>query len=337
MPALADELRVRHRLDSRWDEPTVFSESVDIAGTRLHMYGFLTRDADGRRATGSAAALDAPPAARAYYELLERTSILEAVHWESYRVFDSMGRPFGDVPREEVFPVDLQPTKLRYSYSNGVALRADWTAACRTAALELVERDRVLRSWYGEFPPRQVSLAPFDPPRVLSEIFVFEAHAFDPPSLREQRLFVRGMFAFPTVPEAPLVYGFAASDCPRLALAGAARECLQRLAFLWGESVPDSPPSFEPTAEYHQEVFLQPSMRERLRAWLAGEHIDGPLSDRPVSPPEPTRFADLTPPALAGSLSVARALPTLELGLAFGRGHPQLGDMPAELEVHPIA
>jgi len=331
------ELHSSHPIDPRWGEPKLFVDNVDIAGVVLYMCGFLVEDGFGRRATGSAAGLDGPPLARAYYELLERTSVLEAMDSNAhpYAVLDAVGRPLGTITCADLFPSTLNPGQLRYSCSNGVALAESWTTACSAAAHELIERDRILRSWYGEILPRRVEMQASATQRALRDLYDFEAYSFDPRSATET--LVRGVFAFPKAPDAPLVYGFAAAGEPRRALESAVRECLQRLAFLWGESIPNRPPVFAPTAEYHQEVFLLPSMRRCVQAWLAGNHTDRRTLDQPPSPPRPARFANVTPARLTG-LRIARALRTSELGLAFGRGHPQVNShLPETLEVHPIA
>jgi hypothetical protein len=277
--------------------------------------------------------------ARAYYELLERTSVLEALECgvDDYLVRDHEGRAVGKVGRNDVFPRSPEEATLVYSRSNGVAVASSWPAACRAAALELVERDRVLRSWYGALRPRAVPLGVWQPPTRLWDAYELEAHAFDGVDAACS-VAVRGVFAFPRRPDAPLTYGFAAGATEQQALGAAMRECLQRLAFLWGEPLPAEPPAFAPTAEYHQEFFLQRSMHEHIRRWLAGRLVDRtPDLGRPAKA-FPDRFVDLTPPALAGRTHVVRALPGDELPLVFGRGHPKVsGVLPAELAIHPIA
>jgi hypothetical protein len=334
-----ERLRRLHPLGPGWNEPQVFIESVDLAGARVHLCGLVTQDQHTRQATGSAGALDEVPISRAYYELIERTSVLEAMvsGTQEYAVVDIEGRAVATAHSERVFPTTPDTAACVYSRSNGVAAGTSWREACLSAALELVERDRVLRSWYGELRPRAVSLRASMPPGSLLSTHDFEGCAFDEPE-GSASAFVRGVFAFPRTATLPLSYGFAAAQSEPRALTGALRECLQRLAFLWGEPLPERPPAFARTAEYHQEVYLQPVMHDRIRAWLAGELPAATLEPCEAHCEFPNRFVDLTPATLAGRLWVIRALPGRELPLVFGRGHPRIrGVLPASLEIHPIA
>jgi len=334
-----ERLQRLHPLGPGWREPQVFIESVDLVGARVHLCGLVTRDQHARQATGSAGALDEVPLARAYYELIERTSVLEAMvsGAQKYAVLDIEGRTVATAHRDRVFPTTPDAAACVHARSNGVAAGRSRREACLSAAFELVERDRVLRAWYGELRPRAVSLSACMPPSSLLSTHDFEAHAFDEPE-GSASAFVRGVFAFPRTATLPLSYGFAAAQNEQRARTGALRECLQRLAFLWGEPLPDRPPAFAPTAEYHQEVYLQPVMHERIRAWLAGALPAATLESSDAPREFPNCFVDLTPPTLTGRLWVIRALPRRELPLVFGRGHPRIrGVLPASLEIHPIA
>jgi hypothetical protein len=224
-----------------------------------------------------------------------------------------------------------------YSRSNGVAVGLDWGPACDAARRELIERDRVLRSWYGAAPPSRTELAA----PILAGLeahYELEAYRFaDGASAGEPS--VMAVFAFPHRSTHPTVYGFGAHEDAALALDKAAGECLQRLGFLWGEALPSSEPAFVPSAEYHQEFFLQPHMQRRLRAWLAGEHVALRCGIRQHERVCRERaFVDLTPRRLAGKLCVVKALAVSEIELAFGRGHPEVDpELPEPLMVHPIA
>jgi hypothetical protein len=191
----------------------------------------------------------------------------------------------------------------------------------------------LLRSWYGHFRP--VSL---QPPRLpltdLAHLYELLAFSF---SAMHDSVAVAGVFGFPRVADAPLVFGFSANERIDAALEAAGRECCQRLGFLWGEEIPVDPPEPQPTAEYHQEVYLCPKNHHRIRAWLRGEHEQWKVDVLPYQPSEP-RFVDLTPTQLSGRVRVAKALANSELEVVFGADDPKMPEgLPPEGRIHPIA
>jgi hypothetical protein len=116
----------------------------------------------------------------------------------------------------------------------------------------------------------------------------------------------------------------------------AERECLQRLAFLWGEPIPKELPAFETSPSFHQDFYLCPQSHGLLRAWLSGQHDEGAPSATRV-PTRKSGFANLTPEHLRGQIWVVKALPVSELPLAFGRRHPGIAARLQRRGVHPIA
>jgi hypothetical protein len=147
---------------------------------------------------------------------------------------------------------------------------------------------------------------------------------------------VAGVLAFPRRSEWPFASGFSGGRTLEAALRGAERECLQTLAFLWGEAIPTAPPPVSADPSYHQEYYLYPGHHAALRAWLAGTHVERRCTL--VATRGANGYVDLTPAHLRGRLRVAKALPHHELPLAFGFGHPSVvGSLAPELAVHPIA
>lgn len=322
-------------LAPHWGPIEPFVESVEVDGLLLHSVGLHAASDRGADATGSAATRTEPPMERAYFELLERTAILDAMSRErEVSVIDDLGKQLGSARRDLVFPETPCPEQWRYSLSNGVAAARTIERATKAARAELVERDSVLRSWFGgKAPTRHAprSLTDWCPRNTYDvEIYSFEN---DGPSAE---LVVAGVFAFPRCAETPLVYGLGAARDLDQAIQRAGGECQQRLAFLWGEALPAEVPAFAPTASYHQELYLWPASHTRLRAWLCGEHAHGaPLVAKPSR--ASSRFVDLTPEHLISRAWVVKALPQSEFQLTFGRGHP---DVPPALQrygVHPIA
>jgi hypothetical protein len=323
-------------LGTTWGEPILFADTAVIAGFSLNMCGLVARDGASNEVSGSAAEHTNVPLSRAYFELIERVSVIEAMSDSNhdFAVLDAEHRPLRSAERSTVFPKSADESERRYARSNGVAVARTWPAACKAAALELIERDRILRSWYGVSVPRPIAVE--NRGENFGKAYAVETYSFDDP-VGVGDAIVCGVFAFPKNRTDPLAFGYGAA-CESAAAVGKARqECLQRLAFLWGESLPTQPPPFAPTALYHQEYFLQPAMTDTIRDWLRGAHLGSVLTGG--SRMEfPNAFVDLTPSRLAGALFVARALPTSELDLVFGRGHPAIrGTLPTSLEVHPIA
>jgi hypothetical protein len=336
--ALLEELLGRYPLGAEWSRPRLFTETVSLGTLRLNLCG-LSTESSGEGVTGSAANLDHVPLLRAYFELVERATLVSAGR-EPNRKFivkDVGGRTVSRAPSCRVFPQSTDPAR-RFARSNGVAVGASWTMACRAAHWELVERDRVLRSWYGETRPCPLALPSLPWLGALEEYFDLLAYVF-PEASGDRHGTAIGVFSFPRSDLHPLAYGFAADRTSARAFERAAAECLQRLGFLWGEELPTEEPQAAPTAEYHQEVYLQPRMCQRVREWLAGVHARTPCTiqqraDTSIAP----EFADLTPEPLRGEVFVAKALPRCEVDLIFGRGHPAvLGPVPEAFQVHPIA
>ncbi len=337
MPGTLDELRRKSPLPSGWSLPEVVEDTILADGITLRRAGLSTRGAGGAEALGAAAEIMDSPIARSYFELLERVVLLDAMHepQPSYRAFSFDGRSMGRRSAAVVFPESGEPARWRFARSNGVALHEGWENACRRAAWELIERDRVLRSWYGELQPEPL---PFPTRSPCSETKSYDWRAYGFPRPANHTLgdgvLVAGVFGFPLHPSAPLALGFGARATLDDAVDAAAREAMQQLAFLWGEPIPQEPPVFAPTPLYHIERFQCPSQHAVLRQWLDGEHtrhqpkLDSPL-DGTVS------FVDLTPSWLSGGLRVVKALCPAAVSLAFG-DPPYARHLPEDLRAHPI-
>ena len=327
-------------LSIQWEQPSVIRHVADIGGTQIHLAGLSTLDRAGQCICGSAGQLAGSPLPRAYYELVERTAIIEAIGraQQEFEVQDGEGEVVGKAPSAEVFPRSSDEESWRYARSNGVAVGVDWQDATHRAALELIERDRVLRSWYGEIMPLRLEISSSPVPRSLDRHYNFETYVFPGEVECGDTANVVGIFGFPLQESAPLVFGLGARYQLHEALAAAACECLQRLGFLWGEAIPDVLPTFAPTPDFHQEFYLHRPNQARLLAWLRGNHVKfaGILGAGPREPGAPF-FVDLTPDALRSRLVIAKALPANKLALTFGRGHPRLKCAPPEmLAIHPI-
>jgi len=274
---------------------------------------------------------------RAFFELLERAAVVDrlACPRDAYEALDENGIPVGRLGHTEVFPESPEPERWQYSRSNGVAAAPTFARARLAARLELVERDRVLRSWFGGVAPRRLHRIRAGHRVFADHLYSVELYSFPENRAEGGRRDVVGMFAFPKCETVPFVVGTGAGPSSFSAVRRATRECVQRLGFLWGEPIPAAPPGFEPTPLYHQELYLCPSMQPRLRAWLNGHHDRSHAKSTPST--EHPCYVDLTPEHLLSRIRVLKALPAGELPLTFGR-RPAFCENDAEsYGVHPIA
>ncbi|MBS2018705.1 MAG: YcaO-like family protein [Deltaproteobacteria bacterium] len=326
-------------LPEGWSEPEVVADVVVADGVRLHRAGIASVAPTGEEITGSAADESGSPAARGFYELLERAAILEALRAKRprYELRTLDGAVAGECSEHELFPESDDPARWRYARSNGVAIFDDWASAARRARWELVERDRILRSWYGEVAPRPLELDLAATPIAATESYDWCAHAFDAPSEGETSdVKVVGVFGFPRREGVPLVLGYGARGTEGEALDAATREALQLLAFLWGEPVTNEAPPVGPTAMHHLERFQFAGHHGQLRRWLAGAHLAHGGVRAPQAAETQVRFVDLTPAWLAGRMFVAKAYSPASMPLAFGDA-PHAAHLPTEIRIHPIA
>lgn len=314
MQALKELIR-RFPLPAPWCVAEPFIERLQIAQLTLHLIG-LTAEGKKGSVVASAVSTEEFPWGRAYFELLERVAIVES--------------SLGDAE-------DPQRTQGFWSFSrsNGVAAHTELELAKASARYELIERNQILRSWFGQITPQLFSSSPAGDLHSLSQYYEFESYDFGAS--------VVGIFGFPRTREYPLVQGYGARECLESSVRHATAELLQRLGFLWGESVPDRIPEFSPSADFHLEYFLTQEGENRLRRWLSGEHAGlfnvYQLNDECEAP----FFEDLTPQSLKASLYVVRAHSNHLMPLTFGMGNPFLDPIekiPEELRpllVHPIA
>jgi hypothetical protein len=311
------QLQQRYPLPPPWALKEIFVQHVTVGQLALQMVGLIANDA-GDSAFGSAANSDGFPIDRAYFELIERISIFDARRQaRALTVRDTNGTALSDRTANRLFPVDAQPTEQRLSLSNGVALQRSWRKACEAALSELVERDRVLRSWHGQCPVSRLDPGPDSLARALQPHYRVVAYEFgvENPAPRHR---VAGLFLFPQEASAPLVYGFAAAHDAHVASARAEREALQRLAFLWGEPLPETAPGPAPTPDYHQEYYLYPPHHAHLRAWLDADPPARKRRSAALYDGQPVTFIDLTPEPLRGQLAVAKAMSPRARKVRFG-------------------
>ncbi len=337
MPSSLGHLGSAYPLPAAWASPVVVEDTIEADGLELHRAGLSSVGPGGVEMVGSAADPLESPIDRAYFELIERVSTTEArARARGDADLRSMdGRVVGRRSDREVFPESNEPTRWCYSSSNGVAVHVGWQRACQRALWELCERDRLLRTWFGEVAPEPTSFAADSTPLARARGYEWIARAFPEGegSPFSSGVHVYGVFGFPEA-DAPLVYGFGARPSAEEALLAAVQEVTQHLAFLWGEELPQAAPSFAPTPLYHLETFQRRDGHERVRRWLAGEHRRYRAPPARKADPD-VAFVDLTPEWLHG-LCVSKAVCSAAVPLVFGHG-PHGAHLPEELQTHPIA
>lgn len=217
-----------------------------------------------------------------------------------------------------------------------------------TAALELWERDAVLRSWFGASVPTDVSGYESKVTRKyrksIEEVYMISTVSILPD--HDMSGFqVAGVFAWPITKEAPFVYGFGSAFGIQGAIDHAFRECVQRMAFLWGEPIYEMiDAEFTPTADYHQDYFLRQKNQVKIIDWLDGRYYRENLSKEATRTYDlnDVAYVQLTTPSVLGGVSVVRALDQTSLPLIFGVDYehllaPQWRVTAVNRCIHPIA
>lgn len=324
-------LQAVYPLESCWEFPELFSAVTAVGAWRIQVAGWRTVNRlTGEEVTASAAAVDKMHHEAAYFQLLQRTAVAAFRPPDEVMFLDRDGVPVhaGPAPTRRRSP---DPGAWQFARANGIAGHTDPRTARRCAAMELVERDRVLRSWYGEICPES---RPYEGPVLLREHYRFRAFSFGAGEQPE----VAGVFGFPLRPDAPFINGFGAGDDWDEARSRAEAECLQQLGFLWGEAIPLADIPFSPTPLYHQKVFLSENGWRRVESWLEGEHLDYAKPRLPWFDVANTYFYELTPEHLRGRITIVGALCDQAFPLFFGRCAELIPDtMPLDLWTHPVA
>jgi hypothetical protein len=332
MPTL-EELRQRFALPADARDLEQFDQTVEVGPLRMRLAGVTARLGDVIYA-GSAAHETEDPLPRAYFELLERLSIGQAIlssgeHTLHDATRTSAAQQGTRLPASLLFKPNPEPQRWRHALSNGVALGETWAHACSRALAEVVERDAVLRSWFGRLPLHPLPADAAVGWRILSELYELEVRC-----VQWLGHWVVVGVGFPREASTPLGLGFGARRELNEASQVALREFVQRLGFLWGESIPECEPEPAPSVDYHQEWGLWTGSHGALRQWL--ERAAGVASLEPEPDPPALGFADLTYREIQGQLHVARAHAPALCPLIFGTGY-SLEGVGAVQGAHPIA
>jgi hypothetical protein len=301
-----------------WRKPEVFIENATLLGQTSQAIGITVESDSGKIAFASAAGTFSPLILkRAYFELIERTSILEAQ--ESSQIF---------------FNEDLS-APWSYSRSNGVATHVDINEAKHSATFEILERDAILRSWYSKTRPLQVTFSELgmEPPDPSHEVDIRIVRF-------PQTCIVLGVFGFPKKDKLPLFFGFAAGNNLKEVFQHAWDEAMQRLIFTADGPFPNALPQCQSTPDYHLDYYLYPPSSQLIRDWLEGPKREGITAGPPRFDKKPSQFSflDLTPQHLKNRLWVLKGCSEEHLPLVFGNWTPPLKEYKAiDIIPHPIA
>lgn len=299
------------------ESPEVFQREFKLGSLHAAMIGLSLPDDKRGEITASAVGPLDSALTRAFFELHERVALLE---------------PNDSLP--ERAPLSAQPS-WTYSLSNGAAAHLNFEKAAEAAHRELIERDRVLRSWWGEFKPSPTRLLASPTTIALSEFYDLESYDFGES--------VAGVFGVPTEGMRPLFLGFGCKGDLAASIDHAVHEGLQRIAFLWDEPASEGTKHDDEdgslSVDSHLTAYLSLETSDILRNWLTCGHPKIRL--KPHAPNVIPRFEDLTPPSLKGKLAVVRCLADDRMPLTFGRGHPWFADpkdpLARDFPLHPIA
>jgi hypothetical protein len=326
------------RLPDGWSTPELVEDVIVVDDLTIHRAGVAARAPDGQEICGSAADPAGPALARAWFELLERVSTVDALRdrASSYSLMNEEGRAIDRWSAADVFPESDEPARWRYARSNGVAIHVGWQAACRRALWELVERHRVIRAWHGTIVPTRIDLDLDGTPLARVRTHEWRVCSFPDDELGAfaSGAHVVGVFGFPKDDGVPFVLGFAGRPERKDAIVAAIGEAVQLLAFLWGEPPPQELPS-HPGPMLHLDRYQLRGAHALVRGWLDGAHVryrggcPAPYRQGPVG------FVDLTPSWLPDGLRVVKAVCREAAPLVFGES-PFARHLPPALRFHPI-
>lgn len=258
----------KEKLPSHWAPPTAFYQKVKVGGVSFYLFGVSSVNQQGQEVTGSTAHYDDCVAPKALFEFLERCYLVDAISSQKkFNLLDPQGKKIGSQSIwKEGTP--LQGRHFVLSKSNGVAIHSDQKLAMKNAKMELIERDVILRSWLGGHSPTVIENSDEQNEKVLkklSPLYNWKHYSFTDVGSEAQ---VTATFGFPKKLRHPLIYGFGADEKKAGAIKKSTHECLQRLAFLWGEKIPQTLPPFSLGPLYHQEYYLYPGSHPKLINWL---------------------------------------------------------------------
>lgn len=323
-------------LSKNWATPEVFTEEFTLENFSTEVVGLASENDSGQSVVGSSMGSDGKVIDIAYYELIERISIMEVLNERPHKfniVNSDLLQTAEYIDFDVAYPAN-EEIDYKFSLSNGTSFHTDKSLACENAKYELFERDLILRSWFGHYTPQEIVLADYNVVNPCPKSFEMKAYSIE---YAEGPFEIYACFFcfYPQDNSRPIVYGSGASYNKLLALQKAQDEAFQRLPFLWDEEISQKSPAFSPTPDYHQEFYIRQSNKKLLASWLSGRHKGRSTLHHKVSPE--VYYIDITPSYLKDKAYVIKALSSHTLPLIFGKNYSHIiGKVPRELEIHPV-
>lgn len=277
-------------------ELELFEDLAEVGRWKIFLVGLSLRSPSGDLITASAAGLTDYPKQRAFYELVERAWL--------WQLRDQI-----DIEKE-----GGQSWKL--SLSNGVAFGMGKEDASRRALYELVERDRVLRSWYGEFQPKIIDVQEkryFD--ECLNHQVEHQILHFGTVEVGSESIETIGIYA--TSDRRPPIMAWGAGPTIKDAIIKAKSEYVQRLGFLFQEEWGDIPDA-STTPDFHLAYYFRPEATQWIEEWL--HRPSGMLGSYEKINPSEISFEKLW--QSQEGYSLVRASSSKLLPLTFGPSYP---------------
>ena len=326
-------------LQQKWlnpKKPIFFLEPILYNSEKQKIFssGFQHEDQNGFIYFGSSAHEDVETAiTKSWYEFYERYILVSKKNnpEKFYNLVNKKKEYTGTIENTLCF-LDSKNSHWRFAISNGVAAGKNFRNASINAENELIERDAILRSWYGQYSPTLLKTTAFHSPASGYKLLSY----YEVPSASVKHKVI--IACAQKSEENPLICGFGCATDLNTAKQKALSECIQRLCFLneyldGFSEIPKEMPVNSP--EYHQEFYLTKEGNKRLKQWL-----DCPRKKVPnLKKNNETRFIILNEDPF-----VVKAINNNYLPLIFGNGYAESSfheididpSNQAYLELHPI-
>lgn len=289
-----------------WDQPEFYRDSILVDSLRIELNLAISKNPQtGDSVTALVSDLSATDAKRyAYFELLKKISILQLM------------------PQVHRLQTKNNAKKMIDFYlKNGVAIHFRKARACENAKLELIERDRVLRSWFGQCKPTMISGVASSFDHKISNIYSISYYTI---KLNPSDPYTTiGYFGFPKDPDLhPLFFGFGSATALEAACKKASHAAIQNLGRAWNKQSSSQPSPLDPTSQQQQEYFLLPSNHQKIKDWLDGKSSNNeyglkaelvPLKNMQMN------FFDITPAEFNKKFFVIKAESLQTIPFWFGK------------------
>lgn len=232
-------------LPKGWKLIEEVEDTINVGEMKIYRSGLFAKNKE-KVSLGAASGITSQRS-RAYYELLERIYLQEKNRVDSTEV-----------------------KEYTFSITNGAAIHTCPELAKTSSVNELIERDRILRSWYGFSDPKELVDDKFQISEI-SKIYDIKLFEFLDENDPRSDIKVMGIFLYPKNESDHFLFGFGASDSIEKAFFKTKDELITRLSFLWQEEIEENY-EFSPTSGHHQEFYLDKNNQLWIDDWLTGKN-----------------------------------------------------------------